>query len=140
MPSTLEKIKNLIDNDMLLSSVYNAGVNSGHKKPFLVSWDRGCPGFNYHDYNKVMYFIDSGFKARTPVNQVRVVLWGGSAVDLRGIISYIVLNLSLSNSHKSLLVIELPTNSQSGAAAIATCSIKKAATASLPNSDNINIV
>ena len=84
---------------------------SAIKKPFLVTGDRQRKGsFRYGRFERVFQFIDSTTYA--PVSQVRFLMWGSTASDLRDVLVY--LNSSISNYLDRILVIDLDGQSQAG--------------------------
>lgn len=116
MSTIAEKIAQLIKTDIALDSVIKQSL-IGTPKPFLVTWDRGGRGLSYKVYDK---FIESvsrmhGYAPSKPISQLRLMYWGGTAVELNGFIhSAMVLYSATYMSHYSsglcrkILVLEIP--------------------------------
>jgi hypothetical protein len=76
-------------------------------KPFLVSCDRAMKGFSYAGLDALLRVIDPGMIK--PVGQLRVLLWGGSAADLRDTICVLLRFVhGVSSLPKRMVVLAVP--------------------------------
>ena len=77
----------IITNDPILPSML-ARAKASPPEPYLVTCDRLTKGFSYSALDALLGIIDPGFVK--PAGQVRIVLWGGSAADLRDFVNSVL--------------------------------------------------